>query len=552
MILAEIKKLVQQRTAEILARQGAAAEVPSFDLSVPPSHVPGDLATNVVLMIAKRVGQPPRRLAEEMIDGFPASDLIQKIEIAGQGFLNFWLSDAAFGRELASLVQGGSRDLAAGAGSKRILLEFVSANPTGPLHVGHGRGAALGDSLVRVFRYLGFDTTAEFYVNDAGGQIRNLGLSVESRVRELRGEPSEFPENGYRGGYVLDIAKEAAASGRQYRGVTETQMVFDENDLAGFASARLLKGIQRDLADFGVGFDSWFYESSLHKKNAVPNLFSQLKKKGCAYEEGGALWFRSTDYGDEKDRVLQKANEAPTYFASDIAYHLDKHARGFRRLINVWGADHHGYALRLKGAMKALGVDDVELDIVLNQLVSLKGGRLSKRAGDMITLREVFEEVGKDAARFFFALRSPGTHFEFDLDLAKKQAPDNPVYYVQYVHARCCSIFREAEKRNMAFDPSAWAKRATPAAFEPEERAVLLHLSSFGRSVELCAKDCSSHHLTIYLLELAGKYHSFYERCHVLVDDPAQRERRLALVEAIRRRVAEGLDLLGVSAPSNL
>jgi arginyl-tRNA synthetase len=334
--------------------------------------------------------------------------------------------------------------------------------------------------------------------------------------------------------------------------VGPAQMVFSESDYAGWASRRLRDAIEETLTGFGVQFDTWFRESTLHHENHVTRLIADLQAKNLAYEQDGAIWFRATDFGDEKDRVLQKGNEAPTYFASDIAYHVKKFAGSWDQLVNIWGADHHGYAQRLKGALKALGLESEKLQIVFNQLVSIKGGRLSKRAGDIITLQELVDEVGRDATRFFFALRSPGAHFEFDLDLAKKQAPDNPVFYVQYVHARCCSIFREAEKRGYSVDPLGWKKLDIKEPVAEAEKAVLLHLASFDRTVELCAKDFSNHHLTVYLLELAGKYHSFYEKCHVLVDDAAVRSFRLGLVEAIRRRVAEGLGLLGVTAPNEL
>ncbi len=311
--------------------------------------------------------------------------------------------------------------------------------------------------------------------------------------------------------------------------------------------------IQRDLDEFGVHFDNWFRESQLHEQQMVETLFKKLEKKNFVYAQDGAFWFRATEFGDEKDRVLKKANEAPTYFASDIAYHNNKFSRGFTKLINIWGADHHGYALRLKGALKAIDHTPDDLTIILNQMVSIKGGRLSKRAGDMITLREVVDEVGKDATRFFFALRSPGAHFEFDLDLAKKQANDNPVFYVQYVHARCCSIFSEAEKRGLLQASGTWNNTQREwAKLDETEKNVIFHLMSFEKMVKLCARDYSNHHLTVYLLELAGKFHSFYEKCRVLEDDVALRSFRLDLLRAIRHHVKEGLALLGVSAPEKL
>ena len=551
MMLNAIKDLISARTLEVLHDRGAGmAALPAYELSAPPPRVPGDLAANVAMVIAKEVGEPPRKLAEAIASSFGPHDLIEKVEVAGPGFINVWLSDAALKRELESLL-GGEKIPPSTRGPK-TLIEFVSANPTGPLHVGHGRGAALGDSLVRIHRYLGHDVTSEFYINDAGGQIRNLGFSMEARLRELKGEPVNFPENGYKGAYVIDVARQAVAEGKTFTPIRDNQMVFSEADAAGYASKRILKIIQKTLADFGVSFDNWYSETSLHAKGAVEKLIDQLKQRGHVFEQENALWFRATEFGDEKDRVLKKGNEAPTYFAADIAYHEDKFSRGFGRIVNIWGADHHGYAQRLKGAMRALGRDPEKMDIIFNQMISIKGGKtMSKRAGDIVSLQELVDEVGKDATRFFFALRSPGAHFEFDMDLAKKQASDNPVFYVQYVHARCCSIFREAEKKGFKTDAAALTGGGT-VAVTPEEKNVLLHLSAFDRTVEACAKDSSNHHLTVYLMDLAGRYHSFYEKCFVLVDDAAVRSFRLGLIDAIRKRVKQGLDLLGVSAPETL
>ncbi|OVE75731.1 arginine--tRNA ligase [bacterium F11] len=526
--------------------------IPNFDLSVPPPKIPGDLAANIPLVLAKKVNLSPRKLAEEILSNFPKTDLVEKMEIAGPGFLNFWMKDSAYRNELNDLLAGKKKRSAVPTKEDKFLVEFVSANPTGPLHVGHGRGAALGDSLVRVFRYLGYDVTAEFYVNDAGGQIRNLGLSMEARLKECKGEKADLPEGGYQGAYLVDLAKEALESGNSYESINPAQMIFSEKDLAGFASKRILKAIQQTLEDFGVHFDHWYFESELHKKDVISKTIESLENQKHAYQQDGAYWFRATDFGDEKDRVLKKTNEAPTYFASDIAYHADKFSRGYTKLVNIWGADHHGYAQRLKGALKAINQNQKALEIILNQMVSIKGGRLSKRAGNMITLKEVVDEVGRDATRFFFSLRSPGSHFEFDLDLAKKQASDNPVYYVQYVHARCCSIFREAEKRKMRTEPLLWASKKTHVPLEEVERAVLLHMMKFDDVVEICARDFSNHHLPIYLMELAGKYHSFYEKCRVLEEDETLRSFRLDLVEAIRKRVEQGLNLLGVGAPERL
>jgi arginyl-tRNA synthetase len=542
MLFARLQSLLTQATDAALKKRGSDVACPPFDITLPPAKVSGDVASNAALMLAKTLGASPRSIAEDIIAALPKGGLIEKADIAGAGFVNVWLAPSAFQEELDDIF----KDARPAVAPKKFLFEFVSANPTGPLHVGHGRGAALGDSLVRIFRYLGHKVESEFYVNDSGGQIRNLGLSVEARLKELKGEVVPFPENGYQGEYVIEIAKEIIASGRALATVETTQMVFSENDLAGYASAKNLAVIQNTLRDFGVHFDHWYFESSLHRKNAVVKFIDALRAKDLAYDQDGATWFRASQFGDEKDRVLKKANEAPTYFAADLAYHHDKFSRGFDTYVNIWGADHHGYAQRLKGALNAIGEDAGKLEVLFNQMISIKGGRMSKRAGNVITLQEVVEEVGRDATRFFFALRSPGAHFEFDVDLAKKQANDNPVYYVQYLHARCCSIEREAAKREWT------GQGGNGFILAPQEKDVVLCLAQFDRIVEKCAADYSNHHLTVYLQELAGRFHSFYEHCHVLVDDQPTRTFRLALVKAIRRRVAQGLDLLGVSAPEQL
>lgn len=552
MIFPSLRKLIADQTSQLLKAKGKDIPMPAFDLSIPPPRVPGDLASNVTLMIAKQVGASPRQLAEEMIQAFPKNKLTEKIEIAGAGFLNFWLTQDALSGELESLLSGSNQGRTSNENGPAILLEFVSANPTGPLHVGHGRGAALGDSLARILRYVGCRVSTEFYVNDAGGQIRNLGLSIEARLNELQNKPFTLPEGGYHGGYVKTIAEEILKERLDLHPVKSDQMIFDKTDMSGYASGKLRVVIEKTLGDFGVTFDRWYCESELHRAGTVNKLLSVLKDQGLAYENEGAIWFKATDYGDEKDRVLKKGNEAPTYFASDIAYHMDKFNRGFDRFINIWGADHHGYAQRLKGALKALGKNDDALTIIFNQMISVKGGKMSKRAGNVVTLQEVVDEVGRDATRFFFALRSPGAHFEFDLDLAKKQASDNPVFYVQYVHARCCSIFRECEKKGWGLDMKSLAAPSGKFQGAAAEKDVILHLATFPAVVEACAKDFSNHHLTVYLQELAGKFHSFYETSHVLVDDVAVRNFRLGIVDAIRKRVAEGLDLLGVSAPESL
>lgn len=514
-----------------------------FSLDSPPPRVSGDLAANVALVAGKRLGKPPQALAQELSERFPKNDWCEKIDVAGPGFLNFSIRGSALVQELEEILKGGPGYSAAPPESKSsVLIEFVSANPTGPLHVGHGRGAALGDCLARIFKYMGYAVTTEYYLNDIGNQIEVLGRSVAARRDELDGKPTVFPENGYRGEYVVGIARRAKDNN------------IPDNQLAGFAVQEIMSSIQIDLTDFRVHFDRWFRESSLYEKGLVDQCFETLRKKGTLYESEGALWFASSRFSDDKDRVLKRRDERPTYFASDIAYHLEKFTRGYDQLINIWGADHHGYAPRLKSALTALDEKPERLTILLYQLVSLlRDGQpiaMSTRSGQFDTLHQLIDEVGADACRFFYAIRAPETHLEFDLELAKKQAPENPVYYVQYVHARICSIFREARQTGVSIDHLSLSQKEV--SLEKEERQMILELSRFLEVVRLCARDLTPHHLTTYLFEIAQAFHSFYESHRVLSQDPDVTRWRLSLLEGVRRVVKQGLELLGVSAPEKL
>ncbi|HRY30213.1 MAG TPA: arginine--tRNA ligase, partial [Elusimicrobiota bacterium] len=442
---------------------------------------------------------------------------------------------------------------------KPLLIEFVSANPNGPLHVGHGRGAALGDSLARIFRHLGYAVSTEYYVNDVGNQMRNLGVSVMWRILELRPDYLTAEERAtvegwnkeelYKGDYVYDIA--LAVTGRYPKTVSRPEGIdfFRQRGIE-----HTLEMIRTELERFGVSMDEWFSEGRLYEQNLVDKSLDTLRRRGFLKEEAGALWFLSTKFGDDKDRVIKRKDERPTYFASDIAYHAHKFERGFGRLIDIWGTDHHGYVRRVKAAVEAMGNNPDDLTILLYQLVSLvRGGKpvaMSTRAGEFVTLREVLDEVGKDACRFFFAMRSPDSQLEFDLDLAKKQAPENPVFYVQYVHARCCSIFRESEKRGFFVEDT--SRFAPPEELAAEERGLLVRLVSYPDVVEQCRRDMSPHHLTTYLLALAGDFHRFYENCRVLDESRKVMLFRLALTDAVRVIIRSGLSLLGVGAPETM
>ncbi|MGQ0645233.1 MAG: arginine--tRNA ligase, partial [Elusimicrobiota bacterium] len=522
--------------------EGMAASVES-----PPGNVAGDLASNLPMAAAKWAKRAPRDVAKELIARLPAQDVVERVEIAGPGFLNFFLKPSWLAGELRSLLsKRGAYGRRAGGG-KRTLVEFVSANPNGPLHVGHGRGAALGDSLARILRHLGHDVSTEYYVNDMGNQMENLGASVMWRCGELAPESlddaektfvaGKKPEDLYKGDYIRDIARELLAEFPDRAARPKGWEFFKER-----AIVRILGSIRGDLEAFGVEMQTWFRESDLHKRGAVDKALAKLKTAGHLKEEEGALWFLSTAFGDDKDRVLKRSDERPTYFASDIAYHAHKLDRNFEKLVDIWGTDHHGYVARLKAAVSALGGGPDALTIVLYQLVSLmRGGQpvaMSTRTGEFVTLREVLDEVGRDACRFFFALRGPDSHLEFDLDLAKKQAPENPVFRVQYVHARCCSLFREAAKRGATV--SGLEIEPVPAELDPRERGLLVRLASFPDAVEQCGRDLSPHHLTAYLLNLAGEYHRFYETCRVLGEPGGREPFRLALVDGVRTVIKSG------------
>jgi arginyl-tRNA synthetase len=543
MIRVRIKQQLEQILKRRLPAEGEDGRPLNFTVGAPPGSVVSDLATNAAMAAAKRLGLSSQTLARELREELQGSAWCERAEIAGPGFLNLWVRDSALIDELREVLLIGPGYGSAPADSQSsLLIEFVSANPTGPLHVGHGRGAALGDCLARIFRFLGHKVTTEYYLNDVGNQIEMLGRSVAARRAELEGRGGPFPENGYRGDYVVDIARKAI------------QERVPEGEFGRFAVREILAGIETDIKDFRVHFDHWFRESSLYESGLVEKCFQFLREKGTLYESEGALWFASSRFLDDKDRVLKRSDERPTYFASDIAYHFKKCEEGYDRLINIWGTDHHGYVPRLRSVMMALGQDEKKLVILLYQLVSLlrdgKPVSMSTRSGEFDTLRQLLTEVGPDACRFFFAMRAPETHLEFDLELAKKQAPENPVYYVQYVHARICSIFREAGKSG----PPRIAPELPPgkAALEKEERTLILELSRFPEIGRLCAQALSPHHLTTYLLELARAFHSFYENHRVLSDDPGITRWRLSLLDGVRRVVRQGLDLLGVSSPEQL
>ncbi len=513
----------------------------------------GDLAANCALMLAKEAGKNPRRLAEELAEKLrAASPHVAAVEVAGPGFLNVTFAPSFWQSYIPRVEAAGNRFGASDLGrGKKAQVEFVSANPTGPLHIGHGRGAAVGDSLARILRFAGYDTEAEYYINDAGKQMRTLGLSVWLRALQLAGKRSEpFPTDCYQGAYIVDIARDMLAVDPALTDLPEEEGI-DRCYERGMAD--IFAGIKQDLADFNVSHDVWFSELSLISDGSVESTLESLKAAGHAFEEDGALWFRATAFGDDKDRVLRKSDGSLTYFASDIAYHANKYARGFESITDVWGADHHGYIPRMRAAIAALGRAQKSFDVVLVQLVNLlQAGEqiaMSTRAGKFETLADVIKEVGADAARFMFLSRKSDSKLDFDLDLVKQRTMDNPVYYVQYAHARIQAVCRRAGERGL--DPTAPGDLSL--LVHEEELDLLRLLDRFRTITEDAASNRAPHYVSFFLMDLAGQLHRYYAAHQVLgAENDALIAARLRLLNAVGQTIKNGLALLGVSAPESM
>ena len=548
-------------------------------LERPKSLQHGDYASGLAMQLAKPMKRNPREIAQALVAALPASPLLDKAEVAGAGFVNLYLKPAAKQRVVRTTLENGRAFGRVNLGrGRKVQVEFVSANPTGPLHVGHGRGAAYGASLSSLLEAAGYTVSREYYVNDAGRQMDILALSVWMRYLETAGARLSFPPNAYQGDYVRDMARQlhAAQAARYVHPVadllagvppieadpeahldglianTKRLLGADYAGLHDFVLNEQLGDCRSDLIEFGVTFDSWFSEKSLFDSGLVEQAIARLETSGHLFVKEGAKWFRSTDYGDEKDRVVQRENGQYTYFASDIAYHLNKFGRGFDRVINVWGADHHGYIPRVKGALTALGLEADRLTIALVQFAVLyrqgKKVAMGKRSGDFVTLRDLRNEVGNDAARFFYVLRKSDQHLDFDLDLAKSQSNENPVYYVQYAHARVCSVFSQQ-------DASATTGEAGPAIellTNPHELALMQRLGEFPELMQTAARDLAPHGIAFYLRDVAADFHSYYHAERILVEDVSLAKARLALCAATRQVLASGLALLGVSAPERM
>jgi len=557
----QILALLRQALDQLLAGSAVTApETINLDPTKDSKH--GDFATNLALALAKPLGKPPRKVAEEIVQALPVSPLVAKVEIAGPGFINFFLAPAAFQAVVADILERGAAygRNSNGAG-KKAMVEFVSANPTGPLHVGHGRGAAVGDSLARLLDAAGWDVCREFYYNDAGAQIANLALSVQARCKGVEPEQAGWPESGYRGDYIKDVARAYLAGESVKADDQDVTAAADPDDLDAirrFAVACLRREQDLDLKAFGVHFDVYYLESSLYSDGKVEQTVEALLKSGHTFEQDGALWLRTTDFGDDKDRVMRKSEGGYTYFLPDVAYHVSKWQRGFVRVINEQGADHHGTIARVRAGLQALeiGIPKGWPEYVLHQMVTvMRGGeevKISKRAGSYVTLRDLIDEVGRDATRYFLAARKSDSQLVFDIDLARAQTNDNPVYYIQYAHARVAAVLRQLAERGLPAWSAEPGKAALAHLTEPSELALIAQLAKYPDIVAAAAELMEPHLVAQYLRELAAAFHGFYNTQPMLVDEAGPRNARLALAVATQQVLRNGLDLLGVSAPEKM
>jgi arginyl-tRNA synthetase len=531
-----------------------SADIPKVEIEEPRAGVHGDFSTNIAMVMASAQKMAPRKIAEAIIAHLQdPQQWIAKTEIAGPGFINFFVKPSAWHTVLREIHRAdtayGASDLGKG---QKFQVEFVSSNPTGPLHVGHGRGAAVGDAVANILSFCGYDVQKEYYINDSGRQIRTLGQSVFLRYQQLSGRKIKFPDECYQGDYIRDLAAEIKTDrGDALLNEPEQDAILK---CARFAAGKILDGIRDDLKLFGVEFDCWFSEQSLYDSGRVDEILNNFRKQKIIYEKDGALWFKTSEFGDEKDRVVVKANGETTYFASDIAYHQDKYDRGFERVVDVWGADHHGYIPRMKAAVEASGHRRNQFDVILVQLVNLlRAGQpvaMSTRAGKFETLREVINEVGRDAARFIFLTRHYESTLDFDLEVARQKTNDNPVYYVQYVHARIASILRKGNERGTC--EVSWDDDAVARLEAPEEIDLIKALARYPDILAGSAQSMEPHRVTYYLMELASAFHSYYNKHRVLTDDDLLRCGRLNLILAVQKVIRNGLTLMGVSAPDRM
>lgn len=551
----QMQNMLKQEIKEAILKANLASEeqIPNVILETPKEKTHGDYSTNMAMQLARVAKKAPKQIAEALIENFDLSKAsIEKMEIAGPGFINFYMDNSYLTNLIPTILEAGDRYGETNIGGKqKVQVEFVSANPTGDLHLGHARGAAVGDSLCNLLEKAGYDVSREYYINDAGNQINNLALSVEARYFQALGLEKEMPADGYHGEDIIGIGKKLAEEfGDKYIHVDEKER-FDFFREYGL-KVEMAK-LKADLEDFRVPFNVWYSETSLYHNGKIDTALTALKENGHIYEEDGATWFRSTTFGDDKDRVLIKNDGSYTYLTPDIAYHKDKLERGFEKLINIWGADHHGYIPRMKAAIQALGYDRDALEVEIIQLVHLyKNGekmKMSKRTGKAVTMRDLVDEVGLDATRYFFAMRSADTHMDFDLDLAVSQSNENPVYYAQYAHARISSILRQGEEQGITVSSDADFSLISAE----KEMEVLKKLGEFPQAVGEAAGKRLPHRITNYIFELASTFHSFYNAEKVLdADYPERTKARLALIKAVQISLKNALALIGVSAPEKM
>jgi arginyl-tRNA synthetase len=556
-VLEQLQAAVKEALAEAVLEAGLVAtkdELPVITLEVPKDKTHGDLATNLAMQLTKIAKKNPRQIAEAIIDKLGNGRAsIQSAEIAGPGFINFRLDKWYLYPIIGEVLTLGNKygEIQSGQG-KRVQVEFVSANPTGSLHLGHARGAAVGDALCNVLSSAGYEVTREYYINDAGNQVNNLAKSIEARYRQALGQAAEMPEDGYHGEDIVGFAKELAE--------LEGDRLLSLSDEARFDYFRTyglekeLAKIKRDLARFGVQFNEWYSETSLYENDKVTEVLGALRAQGHVYELDGAVWLSSTTFGDDKDRVLVKNDGSYTYLTPDAAYHMDKYKRGYDQMINIWGADHHGYIPRMKAAMAALGNDPDKLTVLIAQMVSLfQNGekvKMSKRTGKAVTMEDLMDEVGVDAIRYFFTMRSMDSHLDFDMDLAVSKSNENPVFYVQYAHARICSIFRQAEEQGIAVLP--WQEASLTRLNTEQEFDLLRKIGELPETIAEAARIYAPHTIIRYVYELASLFHSYYKAERVITEDTEQSQARIQLLAALKVTLANTLALVGVSAPEKM
>ena len=523
----------------------------NYIIEIPREEGFGDYSTNISFILSPHLKKKPADIARQLVESMKGNELCDSVSVAGAGFINFSLRDSLWQEMLHTVASEGIESLYPNVGeSRNVLIEFVSANPTGPLHIGHGRGAAVGDVLGNLLQRTGHNVGREYYINDAGRQIRTLGRSTYLRLKELGGETVEYPADLYQGDYVREIARKVLDENIPVPAGEEEAVDF----LAQYASSIIMNGIKNDLADFGVFFDKYFLESTLYESGIIDETLNILKERGIAYERDGALWFKTSLYEKDEDRVLIKSDGQKTYFTSDIAYHLDKFKRSFNVLVDIWGSDHHGYIPRLRASVQALGKNKEDIRFLLIQFVTLiKDGKpvgMSTRSGEFTTLRDVMDEVGRDACRFFFLMRKSDAHLEFDLDLAKRTSNENPVYYVQYAHARIESIFRNA--REAGIDTEHLSDADCALLTVKEELDLIRWLTRYNNVLEGSARNLEPHRVTFYLMELVGRFHSYYNKTRVLGNEIGLVRARLLLLKVLRDVIRDGLGLIGVTAPEKM